>query len=232
MSQIHQEFDQFAQQYRPELDKALSLSGESSAYFAQLKVHKLASWIGQLANQEATILDFGCGDGLMTSFLKQQFNRATVFGVDPSPKSIEIAQKNYPQVSFAVNSDTSTTLDFPDAMFDVVCAAGAFHHIPFEMHEGYMNEINRILKTNGTFVLFELNPFNPLTVITFKRNPIDYNARMLWPWYAYRLNKKFGKARIKFYCFFPNFLRHLRFTEPFLTKLPFGALYAIVMNKK
>jgi SAM-dependent methyltransferase len=232
MSQIHQEFDQFAQQYRPDLDKALSISGESSSYFAQLKVNKLAQWLPQLANQEAKILDFGCGDGLMTSFLKQQFPRSTVFGVDPSPKSIEIAQKNYPEVSFAVNSDTSTTVEFPDELFDVVCAAGAFHHIPFSMHEGYMNEINRILKKNGTFVLFELNPFNPLTVITFKRNPIDRNARMLWPWYAYRLNSPYGKTRIKFYCFFPNRLRQLRFTEPLLTKVPFGALYAIVMNKK
>ncbi len=232
MNQIPQEFDQFAQQYRPDLDKALSLSGESSAYFAQLKVKKLAQWIPLLSNQEATILDFGCGDGLMTSFLKQEFSRAAVFGVDPSPKSIEIAQKNYIDVSFSVNSDTATTLDFPDGMFDVVCAAGAFHHIPFSMHEGYMNEINRILKKNGTFVLFELNPLNPVTVMIFRRNPIDKNACMLWPWYARSLNSKYGKVRTKFYSFFPHALKYLRFTESFMTKVPFGALYAVIMNKK
>ena len=81
-------------------------------------------------------------------------------------------------------------------------------------------------------VLFELNPLNPLTVLTFKRNPIDQNATMLKPWYAYHLAKNYGNAEIKFYCFFPKILKWLRPTERFLTKLPFGALYATIIKKQ
>lgn len=231
MSHTNQEFDQFAQNYRENLDKSLTLSGESSAYFAQLKVLKLIEWFPGLDDKPGAILDFGCGDGMMTSYLAGHFKKADIYGVDPSPKSIAIAQKNYPRVHFAVNSEASTSLNYEDNSFDIVCSAGTFHHIPFEMHTGYIREIQRILKPGGKFILFELNPLNPLTVLTFKRNPIDYNAKMLTPWYAYRLSNHYSKPKIKFYCFFPRMLRWLRFIEKFLVKVPCGALYAIIMEK-
>jgi len=228
---MKQEFDQFIDTYRPDLDQALALSGESSAYFAHYKAQKLAEWLPLLITQHVSILDFGCGDGLMTHFVSQQFKKAQLYGVDPSPKSIEVAQKNYSSIIFSVNSDQSTQLQFVDSSFDIIFAAGAFHHIPFHLHEGYMKEIKRILKPGGYLVMFELNPLNPLTVRTFKKNPIDFNAKMLLPWYAYRLAKNYGAPRIKFYCFFPKFLKFLRFTESFLTKLPCGALYAVIMKR-
>jgi ubiquinone/menaquinone biosynthesis C-methylase UbiE len=232
MSHINQEFDKFAQNYREKLDESLALSGESSEYFAQLKVQKLIQWLPELNNKKITVLDFGCGDGLMTSYLADHFKQGIIHGLDPSPKSIEIAQKNYPSIHFAVNSESTTKLDYHDEMFDLVCSAGTFHHIPFEMHQGYLDEIKRILKPGGIFVLFELNPLNPLTVRTFKNNPIDKNAKMLTPWYAYQLTKSRGSSHIKFYCFFPRMLRWFRFTESFLVKVPWGALYAVIMHKK
>jgi SAM-dependent methyltransferase len=94
-----------------------------------------------------------------------------------------------------------------------------------------MKEIVRILKPGGVFVIFELNPLNPLTVRTFRRNPIDQDATMLKPWYAYNLTNKFGTSTIKFYCFFPKFFAWLRPLEKFLTKFPFGALYAMILKK-
>ncbi|MBI2775492.1 class I SAM-dependent methyltransferase [Candidatus Dependentiae bacterium] len=232
MSHISQEFDQFAHNYRENLDKSLSLSGESSAYFAELKARKLAEWFPHLATKKISILDFGCGDGMMAGFLPRYFANAQIHGADPSPKSIEIAQKNYPEFNFLINSETTTSLDYSDDRFDIVYSAGTFHHIPFEMHQGYINEIYRILKPDGIFILFELNPLNPLTMRTFKNNPIDKNAKMLTPWYSYRLLKKYGKAHINFYCFFPRMLARLRFSEKFLTKLPLGALYAAIMQRE
>ncbi|HEX2978581.1 MAG TPA: class I SAM-dependent methyltransferase [Candidatus Babeliales bacterium] len=232
MSHINQEFDQFAQNYRENLDKSLSLSGESSSYFAELKVRKLAEWFPGIIDKKIVILDFGCGDGMMTGYMANYFKNAEIYGADPSPKSIEIAQKKYPKLHFFISSDSSTQLDFVDGMFDIICAAGAFHHIPFDMHQGYMDEIARVLKPGGSFVLFELNPLNPLTVRTFNNNPIDQNAKMLTPWYAYRLTNSRGRSKIKFYCFFPSVLRWLRFTEKFLAKIPCGALYAVIMQKK
>ena len=228
---MHGEFDNYIDGYRKNLDEVLTLSGESSFYFAELKVQKLINWIPELCNKDVTILDFGCGDGVMTNLIAHYCEKATVYGVDPSAKSIHEAQQKNQIISFSVNSDISTTLNFNDNMFDVITAAGAFHHIPFELHEGYMSELRRILKPGGCLVVFELNPLNPLTRYTFKHNPIDFNAEMLTPWYAYRLGKKYGKASIKFYCFFPRVMRILRVLEAYMAKIPLSALYALIVKK-
>jgi ubiquinone/menaquinone biosynthesis C-methylase UbiE len=202
MKQVHQEFDQFARDYRGILDDVCGLTGESSQYFAQLKVQKLAQWFPELVDKSISILDFGCGDGMMTHFVSETFKNAHVFGVDPSPKSVEIAQVKYPNITFGVNADTHTKIEFNDEKFDLVVAAGAFHHIPYHMHEGYLNELMRILKKDGILVLFELNPLNPGTQLMFHRSPFEENAKMLKPWYTYRITRPHGGCAIKYYCFF------------------------------
>ncbi len=223
------EFDKYIKNYRENLDKSLWLSGESSTFFAEYKAAKLKEWFPLQAQQEQTILDFGCGDGLMTSFVNVFFPKANVYGVDPSSESINVAHMAYPNITFSVSD---TQIEFEDHFFDMIFTAGAFHHIPFIEHEHYLSEIYRILKPGGYFILFELNPLNPLTAFTFKRNPIDKNAKMMFPWYSKKLLTMFGNPSIKFYCFFPRLLRKLRFLEPYLTQIPLGALYAIIVQKK
>ena len=228
---IQREFDNYIDGYRTNLDKSLKLSGESSLYFAELKVQKLVAWLPEIRNKDISVLDFGCGDGVMTNIISRYCKKAGVFGVDPSAKSIHEAQQAFSHISFSTNSDTSTKLAFNDNTFDFITAAGAFHHIPFRLHQGYMQELQRILKPGGRLVVFELNPLNPMTVYTFKHNPIDDNAKMLTPWYASKLANTYGKTTIKFYCFFPHALRIFRPLESYMTKLPLSALYALIVQK-
>lgn len=229
---MHGEFDQYIDQYRDNLDKALSLSGESSTFFAQYKADKLREWLPERVYQAQKILDFGCGDGVMTNFVSQYFPNASVYGVDPSAKSVEVAQRSFKHINFSVNSEVEDTLPFEPDTFDIIFAAGAFHHIAFDKHHKYLEELDRIIKPSGCIVLFELNPLNPLTTLTFKRNPIDQYATMLTPWYAHKLAQRYGKATLKFYCFFPKIFKFLRPTERFLTKLPLGALYAVLISRQ
>lgn len=224
------EFDDYINNYRKNNDNALWLSGESSEFFAWYKAKKLKESI-ELTSREPKILDFGCGDGLMTHCVKKFFAHAKLYGVDPSAKSIQEARNNFSDITFLTNSTNSTNLDFYDNTFDLIFSAGTFHHIPFEMHNDYLAELMRICKPSGYLVIFELNPLNPLTVLTFKRNPIDRDAKMLTPWYSYYLGKKYGKTAVHFICFFPKFLERLRWFERFLTKLPLGALYMISIQK-
>lgn len=228
MHKVPHEFDSYAKEYRKNLDKNLWLSGESSTFFAEYKVNKLKEWLPEFVDKESTMLDFGCGDGLMTSFIKAVFPRAHVYGIDPSSESIEVATLAYENIHFSLSD---TTIDFENATFDLVVSAGTFHHIPFDQHRAYVQEIHRVLKPGGTFVMFELNPFNPLTRWTFKHNPIDKNACMMRPRYTEKILKSYGSVATYFYCFFPHFLRSLRFVEPYLIKVPVGALYASIMKK-
>ncbi len=223
------EFDKFAKEYRTTHSTPLALTGETSDFFAEYKAQKLAEWLPELlTHAPRTILDFGCGDGLMTNYIHQRFPAAKLYGCDPSAESIEVAQKNHPSISFAVSG---TTLPFKTAQFDVIVAAGVFHHIPFEEHTAYLQELDRALAPDGVLVLFELNPFNPGTRYIFKHAPMDANATMLYPQYARRILQPYGTISTKFYGFFPHFLRKLRWTEKFLTKVPLGGLYAVFLQK-
>lgn len=226
------EFDKYIEHYRDNLTNALTLSGHSSMFFAEYKAKKLLEWLPHLANKSVTILDFGCGDGAMTNFVSKYFQQAQIFGVDPSIKSIENAQATYNHINFSVNSESDTKLLFKNEMFDLIFCAGTFHHIPFDYHSSYLNELRRITKKNGRIVIFELNPLNPLTALTFKRNPIDKNAKMLAPWYCKKIANTIGYNTIKFYCFYPKWFSWLRKTERLLEKIPFGALYAIIIKPK
>lgn len=226
------EFDRYIEGYRSNCDRSLRLSGETSTYFAEYKAQKLAEWLAFYVLSPVKILDFGCGDGAMTHYVKKSFPKAALFGVDPSPKSIEKARTSFDQITFSVNSDEHPQLNFKTHFFDLIFSAGVFHHISFKNHDDYLQELIRILKPGGHLVIFELNPLNPLTVLTFKRNPIDRHAKMMSPSYTKRLVEKYGKSHFKFYCFYPKMLSWLRLTEPYLTKVPFGALYATITRKK
>lgn len=229
---MKQEFDQYIDNYRTNCDKALRLSGETSAFFAEYKAQKLAEWFPAQISLPINILDFGCGDGVMTNFVQNSFPKAQVYGVDPSPKSLTEAKKRFDRISFSLSSEEPKKLHFESHFFDLIFSAGVFHHIPFHHHEAYLDHLVETLKPNGYFILFELNPLNPLTVFTFRRNPIDQNAKMLSPWYSHRLAKKYGKLATKFYCFYPKLLSWLRPTESYMTKIPFGALYATIIQKQ
>ncbi len=230
------EFDCYIKDFRKNHDKEMGLVGESSAFMAEFKAIKLQEWIPQRAKTAKKIFDFGCGDGLMTSYVNQYFPQAEIYGVDPSPESIKIAQELYPNMHFGINYDDKPDLEFADNSFDLSLAVGAFHHIPFKNHDGYMKEIFRTLKPNGTFVLFELNPYNPVTQFIFRRSPVEVNAKMLIPSYGYHLLKKYckpgDKITRKYYFFFPHFLRFLRPFEKYLTHFFLGGLYAIIVERK
>ena len=137
-------------------------------------------------------------------------------------------QSRYEGIYFSPSDDT---LHFDDNSFDIIYAAGVFHHIDFEEHDHYRDELMRVLKPGGTLLLFELNPLNPATIYTFKTNPIDCHATMMSPWYTKRLLKPWGPVTTRFYCFFPNFAHTLRILEPYMTWLPFSALYASSITK-
>jgi trans-aconitate methyltransferase len=224
------EFDQFAQTYRKQHDKNISITGHTTEYFAAYKAKKLFQWVSQLQTIKTKhILDFGCGDGIMTEQVRSLFPKSSLSGVDPSKKSIEIAQKNYPSINFQVSTDNLKM--FKTNSFDIIFTATVFHHIPFDEHQHYIDQLTRILKPKGLLVIFEHNPLNPLTRYLFNTCPFDVDATMLTHWYAHTLVKAYGKVTTKFYGFFPRALHIFQPLEHYLESIPLGAQYAIILKK-
>jgi ubiquinone/menaquinone biosynthesis C-methylase UbiE len=229
MAAPNREFDDFIDNYRGNADRTLSISGDSSEFFAEYKVQKMLEWLPELACGAPRILDYGCGDGVMTDYAKKYLPKAELVGIDPSSESIKEAKENFPGINFDVLE--GTRLPYSDNVFDVAFAAGVFHHIDFKDHALYVKELVRVVRPGGQFILFEHNPFNPLTQYIFRTNEVDRDAHMLLPSYSRRLLGGFEGIQIKYYYFFTAFASRLRWLEKRLTWLPLGALYAVIATK-
>lgn len=225
----HVEYDDYVEGYREAQNRQIALSGETADFFAEYKIQKLAAWLPEFAKREVAVLDYGCGDGLMTSRIFRHFPKAAVCGVDPSSKSVERARQRYPGITFACVQDSG--LPFADGCMDLTFASGVFHHIPFIEHRSFLDEIFRVLKPGGAFALFELNPFNPFSAYVFLTSPFDANAKFMFPAYSRRLLTTYGPVRIRYCSFFPRILSGLRPLEARLTRVPFGAHYAAIVRR-
>jgi ubiquinone/menaquinone biosynthesis C-methylase UbiE len=223
------EFDKFALSYRDMHAKNISASGESPEYFAEYKIKDVADELARSdAPQDLKLLDFGCGIGGSIPWFRRYLPGAALTGVDVSRASLDVAAERFPDAATYVAFD-GRTLPFPDASFDVVFTACVFHHIPHDNHEPLLADIRRVLKPGGRFFIFEHNPRNPLTVHAVQTCPFDENALLIdAAVVAKRLSAAgFTRMRTVYRIFFPRSLRFLRFLEPLLAAVPFGAQYYI-----
>ena len=93
------------------------------------------------------LLDAGCDDGNNTFLMSSK--ASLTWGIDTNKKAIELAQKNYPQISFSCGSVETTP--FQNNFFDVIVMNDVFEHVADEI--AVLNEMFRILKKNGQLII-------------------------------------------------------------------------------
>jgi len=107
------------------------------------------------ADPEAKVLDVGCGVGGTSRYLAKQLgSKADVTGITLSPNQVKRAtelavEQNLPNAKFQVMN--ALDMDFEDNTFDVVWACESGEHMPDK--EAYINEMMRVLKPGGKFVM-------------------------------------------------------------------------------
>ncbi len=72
-----------------------------------------------------------------------------------------MARRNVPGVEF--RSYDGRTLPFAAGTFDLVLAICVLHHVPPPQRPEFVCELARVTRPGGHVVVFEHNPFNPLT---------------------------------------------------------------------
>jgi len=223
-------FDKFAEKYEEIHTRSITLSGEESKFFAELKINLLQRYLKPISNKEINILDYGCGIGRSAQFIKKYFPKSSFFGVDVSQKSIDIAQKRYPKYTFSYLNKKS---NLGKNKFDVIFASVVFHHIPPKERHKTIKNIHTALKKDGHLVIFEHNPYNPLTVKVVKDCQFDKGVILLKPKETKKLflSSNFEVQRLIYYFFFPRFLSPLRKLEPLLASIPIGAQYMVIGKK-
>jgi ubiquinone/menaquinone biosynthesis C-methylase UbiE len=101
------------------------------------------------------VLDVGCGGGNVSlAYIRHHYRRFYIVGIDLSISSLLNAKYIYDEVHQA----SATAIPFPDKTFDCVCSFDLLGHIPLELKDNVLKEINRVLKPGGlTFHYIEVD---------------------------------------------------------------------------
>lgn len=109
----------------------------------------------------SSLLDIGCGTGIYFKILSRYADK--IHAIDTSVDMVVIAddfcqQSNignvFPQVGSALN------IPFSDNSFEVVVSLDVLHHV--NEPQRVIEEVYRVLKPGGFFLVFEPNILNPL----------------------------------------------------------------------
>lgn len=219
-------FDQFAEDYERILDRTVAVSGEDSAYFAEYKARYLGRLLG--ASFSGKALEFGCGVGRLSGFIKKFLPTIQLDGFDVSGDSIR-------RIDSSLSSQGVFTCDSANLARDygLIVMANVMHHIPVEQRKGVTQSLADRMASGGTLVIFEHNPANPVTRWVVERCAFDADAKLLTPSEisSYLRAARLQLARRDFIVFMPRLLAWLRPLEPWLAELPLGAQYVMVANK-
>lgn len=105
------------------------------------------------ANERMTILDVGCGNGLLLSKIADRFSEC--YGVDYSHSMIAKAKELLPSGQF-YQSDAQN-LNFNDKTFDRVLSYSIFHYFPsYEYALSVILQMIRVTKVNGVVLIGDL----------------------------------------------------------------------------
>jgi SAM-dependent methyltransferase len=101
-------------------------------------------------DEVSSVLDFGCGCGRVTRWFAS-FDGA-VAGSDLSAPAIDWCRHNLPFGTFEQNG-LAPPLSFEDERFDLVYALSVFTHLTEELQVGWRDEVLRVLRPGGVFLL-------------------------------------------------------------------------------
>ncbi len=226
-----QEFDAHARSYKDVLDQSIGFSGEDSAYFAEYKIRDLRAELTRSDVDPHTtlrLLDFGCGVGTSMPYARRYFANAELLGLDVSCESLDEARSRHGDLArfFPLEGD-----EWPvaNASLDAAYAMCVFHHVDEDTHIRLLSDIRSRLKPGGMMMVYEHNPFNPLTVRVVNNCPFDENAKLIpASIMAQRCRDAgFKDVKVRYRVFFPGFLKAFRFAEDLLSWLPLGGQYYV-----
>lgn len=114
-------------------------------------------WIEKIIQEKlrtkCSILDVGCGGGLLTNFLALQGH--AVCGIDLSEESLKQAQARDVTKNVLYTPASAYHLPYANEQFDVVCAMDLLEHV--EMPGRVIAEAARVLKKGGLFFFHTFN---------------------------------------------------------------------------
>lgn len=204
--------------------------GKSHKYYVEVKCKEILKALKRYNFHPQKVLDLGCGMGNAEEILHKHF--IEIMGIDSSCDMIKIAEeKNLPHCKFLCKDALDTR--FEKGSFDLVFAFSLFHHLAPKCRDKVLQEINGVLKQGGLFMVFEHNPWNPVTNFIVDRCEIDRDAVLIKLGEMRELCERnnFKIIDERFIIFLPRQLSFMRSLENFLCKIPIGGQYLVTGKK-
>jgi ubiquinone/menaquinone biosynthesis C-methylase UbiE len=221
-------FDRFADEYFALQAASVRLSGEGPEYFWRYKVVDLARECARCGVRAGAVLDFGAGVGNSVPYLRERFPAARITCLDVSRKSLEVGARRFPGMAEFTWFDGGR-LPFGDATYDAVLVACVLHHVEATEHTRILGELKRVVRPGGLIMVYEHNPYNPLTRKVVRECVYDEDAVLMTPRTLVGRFHAAGMPRtdMRYRVFFPHALAALRPLEGLLAWLPLGAQYYV-----
>jgi ubiquinone/menaquinone biosynthesis C-methylase UbiE len=222
------EFDQHAEAYERCLRETIAITGEGPEYFSEYKVADTQRICVAEGLAPKRVLDFGAGIGNSTPYLHGCFPGAEILAADVSQKSLEILDRRFPTMARCALIEGGR-IPAEDGSVDLAFTACVFHHIEAGEHLHWLKELRRVVRQGGLFVLFEHNPYNPLTVRAVNTCLFDEKAVLIKAGeMAHRLREAgWSEVTQRYRIFFPAALAAARPLERWMTWLPLGGQYSL-----
>jgi 2-polyprenyl-6-hydroxyphenyl methylase/3-demethylubiquinone-9 3-methyltransferase len=150
MKQINNAFyDELSLEWLDRIDHPVALLRAENALRAPWVAEEVQKQIGS----HASILDIGCGAGLLTNHLS--LKGFTTTGIDISQSSLLVAQNSDTTGNVRYKHANAYALPFQNESFDVVCAMDILEHV--EEPALLIAEASRVLKPDGILFFHTFN---------------------------------------------------------------------------
>jgi ubiquinone/menaquinone biosynthesis C-methylase UbiE len=119
--------------------------------------------------KDARVLDVGCGGGKNIARMLRQAHDGNVCGLDYSSVSVEQSRKLNSKAVLSgrglIKEGSVSAIPWPDGIFDVVTAFETIFFWPDILND--LQEVNRVLKPGGTFLIRSELTESPITKSSF-----------------------------------------------------------------
>jgi len=224
-------FENYKDSYQESIQKSIAFIGQKLEFFTEVKANQILKIAKeQLGNTKLlNVLDVGCGIGLTDKFLASKFNKLS--GVDVFTGVINKAIQLNPLVNYQTYDGQK--LPFEDGSFDIVFTICVIQCVPKAQWQNFIEEMKRVVKKGGLIIIFEHNPYNPLTRFVTWRCELNKGLPLIPKNSLRKLFKKSGLKEIKdkYIVFFPWRSKIYRKLENLFGWFPIGAQYLLVGQK-
>ncbi len=148
---------------------------------------------------DSSLLDVGCGSGILIQKLLSLNRDIKLFGLDITPKMVEVAKKKFTNNSnIKIIQGSAIKMPYEDNSFNFVTCASSFHHHPDPLLS--VKEMIRVLKPGGKLLILDMCIEGFLRKLLFKVENVYHNEGKVFRLSnkeMYDLYKKVGLTQIK-----------------------------------